>query len=85
MCVLVSSQENPLKPPWIFWVLADDPGWQQGEGGVGTNQLWYWNHVVGFPIWVFSKMVVPQNGWFIMKNSIEMDDLGAPLFSETPI
>ena len=23
------------------------------------------------------------NGWFIMKNSIKMDDLGVPLFSET--
>ena len=37
------------------------------------------------PIWVFPKIVVPQNGWFIMEVPIKMDDLGVTLFSETPI
>ena len=36
-------------------------------------------------IWVFPKIVVPQNGWFTMENPIKMADLGVPLFLETPI
>ena len=36
-------------------------------------------------IWVFPKIGVPQNGWFIVENPI-MDDLGEnPPFSETSI
>ena len=27
-------------------------------------------------IWVFPKIEVPQNGWYIMEKPIKMDDLG---------
>ena len=36
-------------------------------------------------IWVFPKIGVPQNGWFILETPIKLDDLGVPLFSETSI
>ena len=39
----------------------------------------------GITIWMFPKIGVPQNGWFVMENLIKMDDLGVPLFLETSI
>ena len=34
--------------------------------------------------WVFPKIGVPQNGWFIMESPVKMDDLGVALFLEIP-
>ena len=37
------------------------------------------------PIWMFPKIWVPQNGWFIIKNTGKMDDLGVfPYFWKHP-
>ena len=63
--------------------------------GSALVQYFSQQHLEGLPspdifcmyiyIWVFPKIGVLQNGWFMMENPTKMDVLVVPLFLETPI
>ena len=69
---------------WVYWMSG--PGWKKTSR---TSQGWMIRvaHKKSpmIHIWMFPKIGIPQNGWFIMENPIKMDDLGLPLFLEPPI
>ena len=78
---------NPLKHLVIL-------RWQARFGGIfrklvgpdhGPGPEWFLGPCYCKYIWMFPKIGVPQNGWFIMENPVRMDDLGVPLFLERPI
>ena len=60
--ILDSSLEHPSKPPHRLMYYVT-------RGNLATSKATFF-------IWVFPKIGVPQNGWFIMEIPIEMDDLG---------
>ena len=78
--------KGALFPP--FFVLSEE--WWEWSVVFGVCRGWMSKNMsrVGFKIilflkWMFPKIMVPQNGWFIRENPIKMDDLGVSLFLET--
>ena len=55
-------------------------GWMDGcmDGFTIITHLQVCIHIWGVPY-----MRIPQNGWFLMNKTIEIDDLGSPPFMET--
>ena len=56
----------------------------QLDDSKSLHTKWVFDHFHSLKMSAEPKIGVPQNGWFIMETPIKMDDLGVPLFLETP-
>ena len=76
-----NNNNNRYKSRSFFWPFLCILLWRQGLQSswitVNPSEV----------LWVFPKIGVPQNGWFIMENPIKMDDLGGKptIFGNVPI
>ena len=82
----VGKSSSPIRGIWgnifdarILRVSREVPRMSLRVAAMAGIQPW------GLHMGVEPKIMVPQNGWFIRENPIEMDDLGVLLFLETPI
>ena len=59
----------------MFLSTCSSHNFKSALGRITTQGSW----ITPDPSECFPKIMVPQNGWFIMENPINMDDLGVPI------
>ena len=69
------SRASNRGAPWILWRVG-----HAKDASMGRLYIYIHRSLKNQPfIWLFPKIVVPQNGWFMMEKPIKMDDLGGTI------